>query len=72
VSSESEGQNDSDLKEEEAKIIINKAKKNVDEKETSLKMISPIKPQTSTATHHNTTHNEDNNHHREILSSKHK
>jgi hypothetical protein len=71
VSSESEGQNDSDLKEEEAKIIINKAKKNVDEKETSLKMISPIKPQTSTTTNHNTTHNEDN-HHREILSSKHK
>jgi len=71
VSSESEGQTDSDLKEEEAKIIISKAKKNVDEKETTLKMISPIKPQTSTATHHNTTHNEDN-HHREILSSKHK
>ena len=68
MSSESEGQNDSDLKEEEAKIIINKAKKNVDEKETSLKMISPIKPQTSMATHHGI--NED--HHREILSSKHK
>jgi len=68
VSSESEGQTDSDLKEEEAKIIISKAKKNVDEKETTLKMISPIKPQTSTATHH--SNNED--HHREILSSKHK